>query len=86
MPYPLYEKGQYNINHQQGIGLLCRLQLIYALIEDKEYEYKVKQELLSRFTQEQIDRALLKQKENEHIKRFYANSDKFKSKYMKEII
>jgi hypothetical protein len=83
LPYPDYEKGMIEINYKHPIGLLCRLNLLYTSFNNLEYANKAMDELKERYSQEQIDKELEKQKLNLTIK-FYDDHQKQRHNIFKD--
>ena len=65
--YPPYDKGCEYINHTFSLGHFCRLRILYEFFGEYEYVKKIDVILDKRYTKEQIDNEMAKQKESEYI-------------------
>lgn len=80
--YPPYNKGYEYINHSFPLGHLCRLRILYEFFGEYEYVKKIDVILDKRYTKEQIDTEMAKQKENEHIAKVINKSTDSLSDFM----
>ncbi len=80
--YPPYDKGYEYINYSLSLGHLCRLRILYEFFGEYDYVKKIDVILDTKYTKEQIDTEMAKQKENEHVAKVINKSTDSLSDFM----